>query len=176
VDSTKKGYEKIKRMLRGHVPLFYGCEVKTNLGEVVGYFLNNPVREGNFFEVVEEIKDSGGVVSVPHPFDFFRRESMKKISKSMVKKIDCIEVLNSRSLFGISNIVSSKFAKENKLACVGGSDAHTKYELGNCYTVIDGRTEDKIIREIKRKRTKVIGRQNLPLVHLVTIAKKYLLP
>src|SRR6478609_570562 len=51
-------------------------EVKTNEGEIIGYFLQELVPKGlTPEETVKRIKDQGGLVGIPHPFDTMRTAS-----------------------------------------------------------------------------------------------------
>src|SRR3954464_8989497 len=51
-------------------------EVKTAEGEIIGYFLSELVPKGlSPEETVKRIKDQGGLVGVPHPFDSVRAAS-----------------------------------------------------------------------------------------------------
>ena len=48
-------------------------EVKTAEGEIIGYFLSELVPKGlTPEETAQRIKDQGGLVGVPHPFDTMR--------------------------------------------------------------------------------------------------------
>ena len=50
-----------------------GEEVGTSDGEVTGLFLNETVPSGlSAVETAKRIKEQGGLVSLPHPFDRFR--------------------------------------------------------------------------------------------------------
>ena len=51
-----------------------GEEVASSDGEITGLFLKEPVPKGlSPQETARRIKDQGGLVSLPHPFDRFRR-------------------------------------------------------------------------------------------------------
>ena len=44
-----------------------GIEVKTNMGEIVGLFVQNEIKTRNFDEVIEDIHSQDGLVVLPHP-------------------------------------------------------------------------------------------------------------
>ena len=56
-----------------------GMEIETNIGEVIGIFLDEDfqIKNNNFFTVIDKIKDSNGLVFIPHPFDFLRDNHLK---------------------------------------------------------------------------------------------------
>jgi len=45
-----------------------GAEMRTEYGDVLVLFLNEEERSGRFREVVEEVKEQGGLVVLAHPF------------------------------------------------------------------------------------------------------------
>lgn len=107
-----------------------GEEIYTREGEIMGLFLSSSIPHGlPLREAFAQIKGQGGLIGIPHPFSFFRR-GLKEL-KSLVPYIHFLEVFNSRSLFFTNSAV--EFAKEYNIPSIAGSDAHTKYEIGNAY-------------------------------------------
>lgn len=49
-----------------------GSEISTERGEVIGLFLSEEIISRNFLEVIDLIKEQGGIVVLPHPFDELR--------------------------------------------------------------------------------------------------------
>ena len=68
-----------------------GCEMDSEEGHIVGLFLNEELRKNSAFEIVDEIKDQGGISVLAHPY-----KQKRLINKDLLKKIDCIEAFNSR--------------------------------------------------------------------------------
>jgi predicted metal-dependent phosphoesterase TrpH len=116
-------------------------EVKSNEGEIIGYFLTELVPKGlSPEETVKRIKGQGGLVAVPHPFDSLRNASRLRtpalerlVDASLV---DIIEVLNARSINPEDNRRALEFAKKHNLPMSAGSDAHTLVEVGRAYVEV----------------------------------------
>ncbi len=114
--------------------IIVGEEVRSTAGEIIGYFLKETIPRGlSPQEVMARIKEQGGLVCLPHPFDGLGRYPLKpKERDALLDQIDIIEVFNARSIR--SNIdVARSFAKQNGLLQSAGSDAHSANEVGNAY-------------------------------------------
>jgi predicted metal-dependent phosphoesterase TrpH len=116
-------------------PIIVGEEVSTVQGEILGLFLEEEVPRGlSARETVRRIRDQGGLVGVPHPFDRLRVESLEGSALSdIADQLDFIEGLNSRTMFAGDNRRAQEFAALNALPCTAGSDAHIAHELGRAY-------------------------------------------
>lgn len=116
-------------------------EVKSNQGEIIGYFLTELVPRGlTPEETAKRIKAQGGLVGIPHPFDTMRSASRlqtpaleRLVSQGLV---DIIEVFNARSVRQQDNDRALLFAQEHDLAMSAGSDAHTLVEIGRAYVQV----------------------------------------
>jgi predicted metal-dependent phosphoesterase TrpH len=116
-------------------------EVKSNEGEIIGYFLTELVPKGlSPEETVKRIKGQGGLVAVPHPFDSLRNASRLRTPalERLVDAdlVDIIEVLNARSINPEDNRQALEFAKKHNLPMSAGSDAHTLVEVGRAYVEV----------------------------------------
>jgi predicted metal-dependent phosphoesterase TrpH len=116
-----------------------GSEVRTSDGDLIGAFLLRPVpRDLPAVETIEAIRDQGGLVGIPHPFDRFRGSLMRDARMaSLAPLVDWIEVHNAR-LVGSGNERAAEFAAEHGLPGVAVTDAHTVMEVGVAYTVLPG--------------------------------------
>jgi predicted metal-dependent phosphoesterase TrpH len=183
-----KGTNNIKQMAkREGVFLIPGEEIKikrdtkkgTSKGEVIAYFLYEPIVPGTFGEVLDAVKKQGALLSCPHPFDW-PRKNFKSFPK-LWNKFDCMEIYNARAYYQGLNDKSKRFAEQfevsNNIACLGVSDAHTPEEIGNGLTEIDAVNEEEFRREIKKCRTRVIANKKATLwEHTQTqLAKRYLI-
>jgi len=172
LDPTFEGWKLIKDKMM----CIRGCEIKTNFGEVVGIFINEPIKTRNFYSVADEIKDQDGLLGLPHPFDFFRVYSFyryftfRKIPKDVVKKINYVEGFNSRCLLNSFNKRAQLFATKHDLSAVAVSDSHTIYEVGNAYIEIN--EGEDLIKTLREGDVKMFGRLSCPCVHPITIMKK----
>ena len=109
-----------------------GEEVKTgDQGEVIGLFLEREIPRGmNWAETVAAIREQGGLVYVPHPFD--RRHAIPdpKTLHRHLPDIDVLEVYNARLLREAFNDEALRFARKYNLTMGAGSDAHVLPGLG----------------------------------------------
>lgn len=137
-DTVKGGLEASK--IKSDIEVIVGAEIRTKRGEVIGYFLNEEIEKRELFEVIDAIKDQGGVVCIPHPYDPLRIYNLKPKS-DVLKVTDCIEVLNARCAIGAFNNKAKRLAEENDLAMTAGSDAHTPSEIGAAGVVVDSPEE-----------------------------------
>jgi hypothetical protein len=116
-------------------------EVKSNEGEIIGYFLSELVPKGlSPEETVKRIKGQGGLVCVPHPFDSMRTGSRLRTPalERLVEAglVDILEVFNARAVNAEDNQRALDYAREQGLAMSAGSDAHTLVEVGRAYAEI----------------------------------------
>ena len=123
--------------LRGMAPLqiIVGEEIDTSEGEIIGLFLEELIPPGcTAAETVARIKDQGGLVCVPHPFDLQRRHRLcDSALRSILDDVDIFEVLNARALWAGHNARARRFAQTHGLLMGAGSDAHTPLEIGRAY-------------------------------------------
>jgi len=126
---TIQGAIKVKSLAPDDFVVIIGSEVQTNKGEIIGLFLTDEIKSREFNEVIEEIKDQGGVTVLPHPFRNSRYDPEK-----LIGKIDLIEGLNGRSSKKL-NDQAQNLAKNIGLPMIAGSDAHTPFEIGRVRTI-----------------------------------------
>ena len=114
-------------------------EILTFSGEVMGMFLKERIASGIPLEkAIAAIKEQGGLVSIPHPFDPVRglRLNADEFNK-LAPQIDLIEVFNARVLSAQTNSKALHFAREHTLPGAAGSDAHTISEIGNVFVELN---------------------------------------
>jgi predicted metal-dependent phosphoesterase TrpH len=109
-----------------------GEEVKTGgQGEVIGLFLEEEIPRGlSFEETIAAIREQGGLVYVPHPFDRMHAIPDAATLHRHVAEIDVFEVYNARLLFEQYNEEALRFARKYNLVMGAGSDAHVLQGLG----------------------------------------------
>lgn len=147
-----------------------GEEVFSSSGEIIGLFLNETVPRGlSPMETVERIKSQGGLVSIPHPFDRFRRGVISpEALETVLPYTDIMEVFNSRNNLIDYDRKAQDYARQHGLLGSGGSDAHTAMELGRTYVEMpefDGTPEG--FKRALAEAT-IVGRRTSPLVHVLT--------
>ena len=167
--NTTEAWEEAERAAKKlGAKVVLGEEVMTPEGEVLGLFLKKPIKSRDFESVIGEIKEQGGVVVIPHPFDGWR-PGMGKRLEEVVGKIDAIEVFNSRMLSAEGNEKARRFAEKHRLGMTGGSDAHSGGEVGNAFTYADAKDLEGFRKAILNRKTKVSGVKSGLFVH----AKSY---
>lgn len=158
--NTIKGALKVASLNKNKdFEVIIGAEIKTNKGDVLAYYLNEEIKERDLFEVIDKVKEQGGVVIIAHPFRIFPWSRFKLDIKEVANKIDGIEGFNSRNIL-LGNIQAIKVAKSVELAITAGSDAHFSFEIGQAVTKFEG----SLIKAIKQRKTYVQGKTTLALV------------
>ena len=116
-----------------------GEEVRTADGDLIAAFLERPVRAGaSAADTVAAVREQGGLVGIPHPFDRFRGSLLRDARmEALAPMVDWVETHNAR-LVGSGNERAAEFALEHGLPGVAVSDAHTLLEVGVAYSALDG--------------------------------------
>ena len=148
-------------------------EVQTYNGEVMGMFLKKRIASGIPIEkAIAAIKEQGGLVNIPHPFDPMRglRLNADEFEK-LAPQIDLIEVFNARVPTTQTNIKAANFAKEHNLPGTAGSDSHSIVEMGSvAVTMNDFSTPAEFL--VALRTATIEGKRASPFVHFhSTVAK-----
>ena len=109
-----------------------GEEIKTdNQGEVIGLFLEEEIPRGmTFADTIAAIREQGGLVYLPHPFDRLHSIPDPATIHRHLAEIDVFEVYNARLLRDSFNDEALRFARKYGLLQGAGSDAHVLQGLG----------------------------------------------
>ena len=167
--NTIKGGLKAKKYETEDFKIIIGSEIMTERGEIIGLFLSEEVKSKDAQGIISEIKEQGGIVVIPHPFDGLRHSAFHP-TKEDVKFIDGVEGFNSRCVFQKYNTKAVEFAIKHDLAITGGSDAHFQNEIGNGGIV----TEAEDIREtIINNNAKLFGKRSSLVNHIWTKVLKW---
>ncbi|MFH1975756.1 MAG: PHP domain-containing protein [Pseudomonadota bacterium] len=121
------------------VKIIIGEEVQTGQGDLIGLFITEKIPPMLGLKITaEKIKEQGGLVYLPHPFDNFRKSAVKRNdAEKIVQYFDIIEVFNSRTFNPKYNKMAEQFATEYSICTAVGSDAHHPFEIGNSYMCMD---------------------------------------
>lgn len=117
-----------------------GEEVSSADGEIVGLFISETIPRGLSAEATADaIREQGGLVSVPHPYDPFRRShitpyALERLAET--RRIDLIEVFNSRVTLGRHNQEAAEFAARYRIPGVACSDSHTALEVAMSFNAL----------------------------------------
>ena len=123
-----------------------GEEVKTDgQGEVIGLFLEEEIPRGmSFGDTIDAIREQGGLVYLPHPFDRLHAIADPATLHRHLAEIDVFEVFNARLLRDSFNDEALRFARKYRLLQGAGSDAHVLQGVGTgalCMRRFDGAEE-----------------------------------
>ncbi|MBA2254594.1 MAG: PHP domain-containing protein [Chloroflexi bacterium] len=125
------------------VDVIVGEEMRTTMGDVIGLFLERAIPNGLALEeTVAAIREQGGIVGLPHPFDRHRPSVAARLDEDALEVvaglIDYVEVRNGRLSDRTASVRALAFAATNGLPGVDASDAHTLVELGRVWTPLQG--------------------------------------
>ena len=151
-----------------------GEEIKSQGGEIIGLFLQEAIPRGlPSLETVQRIKEQGGLVSVPHPFDHFRRSVIERQAlHDILPYVDIIEAFNARNTLQGDNRKALELALEHGILTSAVSDSHTPVEVGRTYVEVsdfDGTPAG--LREALAQGN-LVRRQITPLIHFLTTFTK----
>lgn len=131
--------------VRDHAPagltIIVGEEVKTTDGDLIAVFLREAVAPGmSAVETIAAVREQGGLVGVPHPFDGLRGFGRKSGTRleSIAGLVDWIEAHNARVVGGKANERAALFAHERSIPGIAASDSHTVLEVGVSYNAVHG--------------------------------------
>jgi len=147
-------------------------ELSTSKGHIVALGIEDQIEKGiSPQEAVDRIHEQSATAIVPHPFIRYREGLLVNIQDL---RMDAIETLNSRYIFGYSNWRARRFAKDKNLPMIGASDAHFVAAIGSCFTLVDAEPSvDDILKAIVKGKTRPMGsRTPLSLILKEVINKK----
>ena len=150
-------------------PVIVAEEILTPHGEITGMFLEETIPSGlSVKQTISRIRAQGGLVCLPHPFDFFRHSALRSnIIEEIADQIDIVEVFNSRCILARNLGAASAFAAKYGIAQSAGSDAHTLGEIGNAYVEMpEFKGRDDFLKALKRG--KISGHRTTPLIHFAS--------
>ena len=117
--------------------IIVGEEIMTSEGEIIGLFLSRAIPAGlSAKETVDQIKEQGGLVYIPHPFETVRSGISHAALGKIAPLVDIVEVQNGRAVFQNKGPEAITWAKMHKKAVASASDAHGAKGLGYSYTKI----------------------------------------
>jgi predicted metal-dependent phosphoesterase TrpH len=126
------GAQEAVQLARGRgLVIIPGEEIKTQKGEVIGLFLAEKIERGlPMADTIAAIREQGGVVYLPHPFDRLHTIPDAPTLHRHLPEIDVFEVYNARLLFEGFNDEALRYARKYNLTMGAGSDAHVLQGVG----------------------------------------------
>jgi predicted metal-dependent phosphoesterase TrpH len=123
--------EAVRLARRRDLVVIPGEEIKTEKGEVIGLFLDEEIERGlPMADTIAAIREQGGVVYLPHPFDRLHTIPDAPTLHRHMPEIDVFEVYNARLLFEGFNDEALRYARKYNLTMGAGSDAHVLQGVG----------------------------------------------
>jgi predicted metal-dependent phosphoesterase TrpH len=130
---------ELARDVAPEVTVLVGEEIKTVEGDLVALHLTEAVPPGlSADEAISAVRSQGGLVGIPHPFDRFRGSLLREAQmERLVEQVDWVEAHNARAV-GNGNQQAAELAHAHGKPGIAVSDAHSAFEVGVAYTVLDG--------------------------------------
>jgi len=140
--------------------VFRGAEIPTDAGHMLVYGITNDdwkdylqQHKGNAQRLIDYVRAVDGVVVPAHPFDPAKpgvRDAVPTLAG-----VFAIECFNGQAE-AADNQRAQVLAQRLDLKMIGGSDAHSLFELGRCITEFDNNiaTSADLVTELKAGRFK----------------------
>ena len=113
-----------------------GEEIRTTDGDVIGLFLTERIPYVlPLAEAIGKIRERGGLIYLPHPYDPGRSTVKPAISERLCAEgiADVVEVFNAKIEDQEHNVQAAKLAARYDLPGGAGSDAHDPEGIGAAY-------------------------------------------
>jgi predicted metal-dependent phosphoesterase TrpH len=150
-----------------------GEEIRTTGGDLIAAFIAEAIPPGlSPVEAIAAVREQGGLVGLPHPFDRFRGSLLRDAAMTaLASDVDWIEIHNAR-VIGKGNTLAAEFARAQGLPGIAVSDAHSTLEVGVAYSAVDGdpSTPDGLLEALARCQI-VPGRASYVVRGLTPVAK-----
>jgi predicted metal-dependent phosphoesterase TrpH len=142
--------------------IIVGEEIMTTAGEIVGLFLSRVIKPGlTPLETIKQIKDQGGIVYIPHPFETIRKGIPHTVLDEIVDHVDIIEVCNGRAFFQNKSEQAVVWARINAKIHAASSDAHGFQGLGSTYTTLSEKPTQHNLLKLMDNGVPMTGRPSI---------------
>lgn len=174
------GALKYKDFFEKHsIKVIVGEEIFTEDGEIIGLYLTEKILPNlSVEETIQEIRKQNGLVYIPHPYDEKRYKTVLKLEKleKIVEQVDFIECHNGRNVKESYSERQNELAEKYNLRKIIGSDAHTFYEVGRNYCLVNSINRENIKNEIEhstfhKSRCVKLAHQNTKVARIIKIIK-----
>ncbi len=157
--------------LEDRLHIILGEEVSSADGEIVGLYMTHTVPPGQSAEATADaIHAQGGLVSIPHPYDPFRRSHIRRgplLQLAEAGKIDAVEVFNSRVTFARHNEEAADLAVRFGIPGIACSDTHSGIEVAMSFNALPAFGSADELRAALREN-EWHGSRSTKLIHLTT--------
>ncbi len=174
VDHNKIG--DFKQKFDDGFALIRGEEILTRGGEIIALNIDERIKPLQTVEkTVEQIKEIGGTIILPHPFCFWRKGAVFAYRK--IKYPFVMEILNGMAYFNFENDYARYIAQKNNITVCAGSDAHRYKDIGRAYTKLpDSDSIDDILGKLVCGKGVPYGNRVSKLVHIKVFANAFFKP
>lgn len=132
--------------------IIVGEEIMAEEGEVIGLFLHKPIQSGlSTQKTIRLIKEQGGVVYIPHPFETVRHGLHPAIMEELQPDLDMVEVCNGRAFLQNRSEQAVVWARLNHVTAAASSDAHGKRGLGKTFTILPDMPQQNTLVPLMRQ-------------------------
>lgn len=112
-----------------------GEEIMSSHGEIIGLYLTATIPAGlSPLDTIRQIKDQGGLVYIPHPFETIRKGMSPQALEEIAEYIDIIEVCNGRAFMQNRSSQAVVWARLNNVVGAASSDAHGIKGVGKTFS------------------------------------------
>ncbi|MFB5599292.1 MAG: PHP-associated domain-containing protein [Nitrososphaeraceae archaeon] len=155
--NTLNGYRQICEYKDNHekfknINIYPAEEITVNTnGHILAYGIDKEIKPGmTIDETVDEIRKHNGVSCAAHPF------AVSNGIRENARKCNMIESFNSNNIDNYSNIVAEKFATDNKMTRIAGSDSHVESTFGRCINITESENNlDSILQSMLKGLVKI---------------------
>jgi predicted metal-dependent phosphoesterase TrpH len=138
--------EYIDGYLNDDIWIIKGSEICTEIGDIIGLFLSEPLKSRNSVDLIREIHDQNGISILAHPF----KRTSYSYSEEILNMLDAVEVANAR--WRDLNLITHNPEVRHLLSLVrgrsAGSDAHFSFEVGRAYLTTPYVTTQEELKKI----------------------------
>jgi hypothetical protein len=99
---------------------------------VIGLFLKHPISSQTFDDAVAEIREQGGLCTLPHPFR--HRDGILRQGEPSLAGVFGFEIFNPKC--SSKENEKARALRTSGLVPLGGSDAHYQGDLGQCVALM----------------------------------------
>ncbi len=99
---------------------------------VIGLFLQEAIASDTFEDVVREIREQGGLCTLPHPFR--HRDGALRELKRPMEGVSGFEIFNPKC--SLEENQKARVLCGTGPVAIGGSDAHYECDLGECVNIV----------------------------------------
>jgi hypothetical protein len=167
---TLGGARALQAVAPSWLRVVIGEEISTADGHLIGLFMSENIKPNLPVRVTaERIREQGGLVAVPHPFNIAFGCSLRQKVHDIIDLIDIVEVANAQNLMPWPNLWAARFARQHGLPGIVGADMHHRDYLCPCFQWLPPFDGPNSFVQSLHQATLVRGRQ--PLTYFLRTAR-----